>query len=276
MVLIKNVTHINKIGIQNINEDRILVDETKHLFGVFDGASSLVSYASPDGKTGGYLAASIVADTFSGSDLNLKATALQANDRIEKVQSEANVDLSNNVNRFGTTAAVVKIRSDTADLLQIGDSIIIVIDTTGNATVPLGYLDHDIIAMRKWRQFADQGAQNIRELVWDDVLKQREVANIGYGALNGDDKLKDHIRTATIPLSNVATILLLTDGMFLPKADPDEDDNWNEYANCYRKSGLVGLFKLVRDTEKDDPTLVKYPRFKLHDDSSGIAVDFVH
>lgn len=269
-----NITSINEKGIRDINEDRILVDKTKHIFGVFDGASSLVPYTSPEGKTGGYLAASVAADTFANTDLDLEATALKANEQIEKVQFEANIDLSKNVNRFGTTAAVIKINNDTADLLQIGDSIIITIDTKGKAAVPLGYVDQDIIAMRKWRRLADQGAKNLRELVWDDILRQREAANIGYGLLNGDEKLKGHIRTTTIPMDNITVILLLTDGMFLPKADPDASDNWNDYADCYQKSGLTGLFKQVRDTEKSDPTLVTYPRFKLHDDSSGIALDF--
>jgi len=269
-----NTTSINEIGIRNINEDCILVDETKQIFGVFDGASSLVPYTSPDGKTGGYLAASTAADTFAKSSSGLKTAALEANDQIEKVQSDAGIDLSKNVNRFGTTAAVVKINDNTADLLQVGDSIIIVIDTKGNATVPLGYVDQDIIAMRKWRRLADEGVENIRELVLDDARKQREEANIGYGALNGDALLKDHIRIITLPLDNIATILLLTDGMFLPKADPDAEEKWSEYATYYQQSGLIGLFEVVRSTEKDDPTLTKYPRFKLHDDSSGIALDF--
>jgi len=271
---IMNITSINEIGIRNINEDHILVDGTKNIFGVFDGASSLVPYMSPGSKTGGYVAASTASNTFEKSDGDLKTVALKANNAIEKIQADAGINLSKNVNRFATTAAVVRINDDTAELLQIGDSLILIIDADGNATAPLGYIDQDIIAMRKWRQFADQGAQNIRELVMEDVMRQREAANIGYGALNGDPGVEKHILTTTISLDNVASILLLTDGMFLPKANPDADDNWNEYADCYQQGGLDGLFKLVRNTEKDDPTLVKYPRFKLHDDSSGIALDF--
>ncbi|NCU38159.1 hypothetical protein EOL96_03850 [Candidatus Saccharibacteria bacterium] len=276
MVSIKSTTHINEIGIRKINEDCVVVDETNKIYGVFDGASSIVPYISADGKTGGYIAASIAVSTFMNSALSLKATALKANERIEKIQTDADIDLSKSSNRFGTMAAVVKINKNKASLLQIGDSIAIVIDIEGNATVPLGYFDHDINEMRKWRQFTDQGVQNIRELIWDDIVRTREAANVSYGMLNGDKKLESHIRTITISLDNVATILLLTDGMFLPKTDPDANDNWNDYADCYLKSGLTGLFKLVRDTEDSDPALVKYPRFKLHDDSSAVAIDFIH
>lgn len=276
MTTIGAITHINEIGIRKINEDRIVVDTTRNVFGVFDGASSVVPYTSLDGKTGGYIAASVAADTFANSNLALDATALLANERLAKVQSDANIDVSKNANRFGTTAAAVKVNDNTIDLLQIGDSIVIVADAAGNATVPLGYYDHDIVAMRKWRRFADEGHQNIRELVWDDIVAQREAANHDYGVLNGDERLKGHLKTTSIALGNIATILILTDGMFLPKADPDSYDNWNAYIDVYRESGLNGLFRHVRDIEDTDPTLTKYPRFKLHDDSSAIAIDFIH
>ncbi len=78
----------------------------------------------------------------------------------------------------------------------------------------------------------------------------------------------------TILLDEVETILLLTDGMFIPKANPDAEENWNDYAAHYHESGLDGLFRFVRETEASDPSLTVYPRFKLHDDSSAVAIDF--
>ncbi len=274
MVFIQKVTHVNEIGVRAINEDCVLVDETRQVFGVFDGASSLVKYVSPDGKTGGYLAAAAASNAFARNPLDLKKAMLDANTQIETLHAQASIDTSNNVNRFGTMAAVVKIRDEDAELLQIGDCIVIVINTSGDAHVPLGYVDHDIIAMRKWKEFADQGVTNILERVYDDVLRQRKLANVEYGMVNGDPRLQDHIKTTTISLKDVATILILSDGMFLPKASPDADENWNEYAEYYNKSGLVGLLKTVRDIEDSDPTLTKYPRFKLHDDASAVAIDF--
>ncbi len=153
-------------------------------------ASPVVPYTSPDGKTAGYLAAKAASDAFLGASASLEEIALSANERTQEVQVEAGIDTSKIANRFGTTAAVVRINGSTAELLQVGDSIIIVVDVNGNATVPLGYFDHDIVAMRKWRQFADEGVQNIREHVWNEIVRQREAANSEYGVLNGDDRLK--------------------------------------------------------------------------------------
>lgn len=274
MPIIKYVAFTTEKGIRDVNEDQILVNRDGLIFGVFDGASSLVPYTSPDNKTGGYIAASTAKRIFSDNSGELGAIVSLANAEINKLHADANIDLTKNVNRFGTTVAVVKIREANADLLQIGDSIIIVINKNGKVSIPLGYNDQDIATMRKWRILADQGETNIRKLVDEDVLKQREAANTTYGLLNGDEKLASQINKTTIPLEDVSHILLLTDGMYIPKANPDAAEDWNQYAEIYLRSGLEGLLKVVRDMEDGDPELIMYPRFKLHDDASGIAIDF--
>jgi len=62
--------------------------------------------------------------------------------------------------------------------------------------------------------------------------------------------------------------------MFIPKEDPDGEDDWNYYAQLYKEGGLKRIYSIVRELEKSDPELIKYPRYKLHDDASGVAVDF--
>ena len=59
---IKQVSQIQEKGSGIINEDSILVKDD--IFGVFDGASSLNKYIDENGKTGGYLASSIVKEIF--------------------------------------------------------------------------------------------------------------------------------------------------------------------------------------------------------------------
>lgn len=267
------VSSISHAGIRPLNEDSVLVNEGRSIFGVFDGASSLDSYLSADGKTGAYIAAHIAADTFNQTDKDLKETALKTNENIEKAHEEAGIDVSNNVNRFGTTAAVVRIRDSKAELLQIGDSIILIIYKDGHTDVPLGYHDHDLEVMRKWRRLADSGAKGIRDIVADDVVELRKSANSAYGMLNGDQKATEFIKTTTIDLADVAAIILLTDGMYIPKEDPEADEDWNNYAELYKQGGLDGIYSTVRKIEKTDPELTKYPRYKLHDDASGVAID---
>lgn len=268
------ITSLSEQGVGATNEDSLLVDTNLNIFGVFDGASSLTGYVTPEGNTGGYLASSLAASAFAEHSSNIIEAAHVANSRIEATQTTAGVNLSKNYNRFGTTAAVVKVNHDTIEILQTGDSVAIVRSADGNVTIPLGYTDQDITTMRKWRKLADEGASNIRDLVNDDVLAQREIANVDYGMLNGDPRAQDHILTTTISKKDITTILLLTDGLYLPKANPDTEEDWAEYMNIFLSSGLEGLYQQVRSKELLDPELIKYPRFKLHDDASGIAIDF--
>lgn len=251
----------------------MLVNETKKIFGVFDGASSLGNYLSLNGKTGAYIASNIASETFAFTDKNLKQTALEANSNIEKIHQEAGIDLGSNINRFGTTAAVVRLRDDKAELLQIGDSVIIFIYKDGHTDVPLGYHDHDLDVMRHWRKLADNGVREIRQSIKNDLLKLREEANSVYGLLNGDSKARSFIKIKTVNIENVATILVLTDGMYIPKENPESDEDWHYIAKLYREGGLDKIYETVRQIEETDPGLIKYPRYKIHDDASGVAID---
>src|SRR5258708_12016432 len=75
-----HLDHLLDKGVGKINEDAILLG--KNRFGVFDGASSLDAYTDEEGRTGGYLAANIVRDTFENSDLPIRETAIVANQNI--------------------------------------------------------------------------------------------------------------------------------------------------------------------------------------------------
>lgn len=59
MAKIKHINSINEQGSAALNEDAALINETDGVFGVFDGASSLVPYLSSDKKTGAYIASHI-------------------------------------------------------------------------------------------------------------------------------------------------------------------------------------------------------------------------
>ena len=57
------------------NEDALIVRERDSLFGVVDGATSLVPFREPSGETGGALAARITAETVMGMPLGADADA---------------------------------------------------------------------------------------------------------------------------------------------------------------------------------------------------------
>jgi len=156
--------------------------------------------------------------------------------------------------------------------LQVGDSIVLTIHTAGHTSAPLGYHDHDLALMRKWKKLAGEGVSHIRDKINDDVIQLRKSANVSYGMINGDEKVRDFLQTTTIDLDDIAVILLITDGLFIPKADPDAEEDWDYYGRLYLEGGLDKMYDTVCKKENSDPELTKYPRYKLHDDASGIAI----
>lgn len=257
------------------NEDTYVVDESSGLFAVFDGASSLVPYRSPDGKTGARVAAEISRDIFAASPQeDLVTLALQCNQAIEAKHLELGIDVSTKRGRFSCTVAAVQIHGDVAYLLQNADSLIVAKLRDGSITLPIGYHDADLPIMKKWRQFADEGRSDIRKLVDTDILALRERSNAdeGHGVLNGDPDAAHFLKTATLPLADITALLILTDGMFLPKEDPESEEDWKTCFELCESGGLMHLYNTVRDLENTDPNLTRYPRYKLHDDATGIYI----
>ncbi len=254
------------------NEDTFVVNAKRGLFAVFDGASSLVPYRDSLGRTGAKIAADIAHDTFISSSDDLLATALQVNQRIDLAHRVADIDTSTPVNRFATTVAAAQFHDKTIDILQNADSLAIVEFLDGSVSVPLGYNDQDLEIMRKWRTLADKGETNIRPLVQKDVEALRNNSNKTFGVLNGDQRAAEWLKTMQVERSRVRSILLITDGLLLPKPDPDAQEDWSLYISVCKKSGLKGLLDMVRKTEDSDPNLTTYPRYKIHDDATGIFV----
>ena len=84
------MSSISDKGVGRINEDVLLIAEP--VFGVFDGATSLNEYVTSDGKTGGFLAASIARDVFSREYESLMDAAHEANTTLREAMVAAGVD----------------------------------------------------------------------------------------------------------------------------------------------------------------------------------------
>jgi len=88
----------------------------------------------------------------------------------------------------------------------------------------------------------------------------------------GEEDATKFFNTGKIELKNIENIILFTDGLLLPKENPEEKEDWNKFVKIYKKSGLGGLLKYVRETEESDPKCYLYPRFKKHDDVAAISI----
>ena len=241
-------------------------------FGVFDGATSLTGRKGA-GPGGGALAASLARDVFAaGAERPLVELANEANERIAAAMDAARVDRSRPENRWGTTAAVVRVGVATVDWVSIGDSVILVVLDDGTFRPLAALYDHDRTTKRLVRAMGP--VPDRRERLQDDLLAVRGRANVEYGVLNGEPAARAFVVHGREPLERARHVVLFTDGLLVPRADPDGDDDLAPIVARFLEGGLASAKALVRGLEERDRDCAKYPRLKPHDDIAAVALTF--
>lgn len=257
-------------GVREINEDALLVADPT--FGVFDGVSGLEKYKNSEGKTGAWIASHIAAEAFRDTTRSLVECARTANNMIAAGMADAGIDTTRKVALWGTTAAVVRIGKDSFDWIQIADSLILLIYKDDSFKLLTPYFDQDLETMLMAQDLATRKVENVRALLEEQVFKIRNTINISYGALDGEPQMEKFLKSGTEPLLNIAHIILFTDGIFIPKEDPNVPDDIQTFVRLFLEGGLKKVHTYVRALEEGDPNLWKYPRFKQHDDIGAIAI----
>jgi hypothetical protein len=246
--------------------------------GVFDGATSLTGGSDVPGPRGGAIAAALARDVFaSGGERSLVDLARAANERIAEAMVAANVDRSKPENRWGTTAAAVRLAAAGIDWVSIGDSPIVVVfdDGTFRPLVPL--YDHDRTTKRLVAALGGSlpiAASGRRQRLHADLLAVRSRANVEYGVLNGEPAADDFIVHGREPRSGVRHLLVFTDGLLVPRADPNGEDDLAPIVSRFVAGGLPHARDFVRALEDADLDCTVYPRLKPHDDIAAVALTF--
>ncbi|EGB16165.1 hypothetical protein DND132_2962 [Pseudodesulfovibrio mercurii] len=257
-------------GTGPLNEDFLVVD--KNLFGVFDGATSLSPARFGHGLTGGYLAATIAGSAFHGSGLPLDELAERANRAILDGMVGHGVDLDDRANLWSTSAAVCRVEADRFEWVQIGDCLVMTLHEDGSHRVHCAEFNHDLETLTLWQEVSCGSDGPILDVLHDQIVKVRRGMNVTYGVLNGEPAAMDFLNTGSLPLDGITDILLFTDGLFIPKRDPGERENFDLFADLFRAGGLKSVRDHVRSTEAGDAACTLYPRFKVHDDMAAISV----
>jgi hypothetical protein len=256
-------------GTGRLNEDAQLV--ARDLYGVFDGATSLGG-ATYDGLTGGYLASSLAAEVFSTNDGSLNELALKANEAIAKRMAACNVDLSRKEELWSTSAAVIRFSGNSMEWCQAGDCRIQLILSDGTSRQLVEPPDHDAETLRLWQQMAPQSDEPIHVVLADKILEVRRRMNVDYGVLNGEAAAGDFVRSGIESLSEVAAVLLYTDGLYVPDSTTGELHAPDHLCRLFVHGGLRAVRNYIRILQEKDPHCLLYPRFKPSDDISAIAV----
>jgi len=259
-------------GSAKLNEDALLIKD--NIYAVFDGTTSLVSYLSEKGETGAKIASTIAKNEFSKNTGSLKDLAANANNKINELMIKENIDTKDKLVCWSTCVAAIRLNDTEIEYLVVGDCFILMIFEDNSSKLLVSYLNFDLENIKEWKKLADKKSDNIFEKLKPQIIKIRRNMNVTYGALNGEKEALNFFNYGKTSLKNIKSILLFTDGLLIPKEDPEEEEVWGLFVKIYQKSGLKGLLRYVRDIEKKDPKCWKYPRYKQHDDATAIAIDF--
>ena len=158
------------------------------------------------------------------------------------------------------------------EFCQTGDSLILLLHEDNSHVLLTPDLDIDRDTLRMWQASPLAPTSTIQTLLRDQIRSVREQMNNSYGVLNGQPEAVRFISHGWHDLDRVTDILLFTDGLFLPKEEPGQDHDWQEFAALYRQGDLAAVRNVVRDLQKKDPGCIRYPRFKKHDDIAAAAI----
>jgi serine/threonine protein phosphatase PrpC len=254
-----------------VNEDTIAISEDCYV--VCDGATTISPSQGGRERNGGLLAASIAARVLSqNSSLPLFELAKRANSEIFQAMDQAGVDFSARENLWSTSFAAVRVNGEIIEWCQTGDCLIMLIYADGTGKLVTPQPDHDRETLRQWKQIGANVHTTIHETLPEQIAAVRRKMNLSYGALNGETKALEYIATGHKKAAQVSDILLFSDGLFPPSEDPDEPLNTSLIEDFYSASGLVGLLDHIRSIQQTDPRCCHYPRFKMYDDVSAIAL----
>ncbi len=257
-------------GSGRFNEDALLVQE--NIFGVFDGASSLRGDLYR-GKSGAWWAAHLARTAFASNDADLASLADNANALIAKGMTLAGVNQNDRLQLWSTSAAVVRVAEDQIEFSQIGDALLLWIDTDGRFHLPVPFYNHDQPTFERWAELNINGTKDIRRALTTQIEQVRLKMNRDYGVLNGESQMRQFLRSGVLSTSRIKHLLLFTDGLHLSNSIRDIVD-FPSMVEIFLRTGLDGLHRAVRRREMNDPECCKFPRFKRHDDIAAISLEF--
>ncbi len=262
---------VHEQGSGRLNEDVVL--QSGSLFGVFDGATSLVDSTKGSGESGGSRAARIAARSFEQCSGSLAERARQANDALRAAQLAEGITFNERLQLWSTSLAVVRLHDSTFEYCHTGDSMILVLYTDGSHDLLTPESDIDSETLHLWKQ-SETSSQPIQVCLADQIAAVRLQMNAGYGVLNGEPAAMRFLGHGRRSLAGVSDIILFTDGLMLPRENPWQPTDWRWFADLYRIGGLHKIRAHVRSLQCQDPACRRFPRFKLHDDIGAVALSF--
>jgi hypothetical protein len=177
-----------------------------------------------------------------------------------------------------STAGIVRWSDEQIELLVLGDSPAMIGTVSGTAMVVAddrlartapderaAYRDH----LRDGHGFDQRFAGLIAEV----QRRERHSFNRpgGFWVAEADPAAAAHAVRRTVPISEVRTVALLSDGAAAGVTDYDLTD-WIGLAAALDDAGAAAWLRSVHQAEQADPDGKRWPRTKCHDDKSVVSL----
>jgi hypothetical protein len=266
-----SVQVLHEQGSGRQNEDVVL--RSPGLFGVFDGATSLVEPHDTGNASGGFRAARLAASSFEQCQGSLVQRAEQANSAIRAAQIASGISLDERLQLWSTSLAVVRLKGSSFEYCHTGDSMILLLYTDGSHVVLTPEVDVDGETLQAWKN-SPASSQPIHICLAEQIAAVRLQMNTRYGVLNGEPAAMRFLGHGRHSLAGISDIILFTDGLMLPCETPWRPTDWRWFADLYRLGGLHKIRDQVRGLQRQDPECRRFPRFKVHDDIGAVAISF--
>ena len=257
-----------------VNEDMLAT--VNRLSIVCDGATTLHSaqrQSAAQPTSGGQKAAGITASVFSGDpERNLLDSARRANELIRKAMIDEGLDLREREQLWSTSFAAVQVNEDSIAWCQTGDCMILLIHRDGGAQLLTELPGQDREVLKTWQQIGARSSGTIQQNLAAEIAAVRGRMNKEFGVLNGENEALKFVSSGTVEADQISDVLLFSDGLFPPSTSPDNLFDAELFVQLYKSGGLKHIRNHVRSLQKDDPGCYRYPRFKMYDDISGVAL----
>ena len=256
------------------NDDALFGDDNIYI--VCDGATSLVDGNCDTGpESGGGVAARITAEVFSENRGSLAGMTSRANDRIRDAMTSAGIDMERREQLWSTSFAAARIVGNRLEWAQSGDCMIMLLYRDVTSRLATEGTGQDLEVLRKWGRIGKKADKSIHQVLADEIAEVRRRMNRTYGVLNGEHEALDFVNYGVESLESVEAVLLFSDGFWLPSSTPSVEPDVEGIAELYCRTGLEGVRDRIRAVERTDPECYRFPRFKMHDDISVIALERV-
>lgn len=281
------INSITERGVGAWNEDALISNASLDIYGVIDGATSLVPYSGPGGESGGYLASQLIArlcnEAAEGDMPSLLELLERANDALRHSMTEAGIQTERREAVWSASAVLVRIAPKWIEFAQAGDCMLAAYYTDGTIRIvtndQLAHVDDK--SKEVWTAGIAAGLTTRAEL-WEHTKPQieagRALANKddGYSVLNGDPAFADYAESGRISRTNVEALLLFSDGLYIPMPPGESDkDSATRIASLVREMGLPRYFEWLTALEESDPDCMQFPRMKKSDDKTALWIDLL-